>query len=256
MLSFFPVSTTKKTINKRFQLGFFRWSTFVPTSTMTKTFRRKLAEKRDIGSTWKLLTKMTVMNESGQLPLPPFLPWGPKNKIMGGSVERMDVFFFSQKEEWFLSFYHERCHFPLFYESGRKSKPAWILLGNTSKDVKIHLGSQSVPSTKGKTAICRSNFRREKNPPSGIGGLWGSAVTDGRSHPVLPDAVLGGWAPTTCKSLGPTPFTSHKFRIKRPFWRGPTTPGIVDLRSPWLLTTNYLGWSSKYTSAHMPIFCP
>ena len=60
-------------------------------------------KNRDIGSTWKLLTKMRVMNESRQLPSFLFLPvflGDSKNKIMGGSVERiecMDVFFFSKR---------------------------------------------------------------------------------------------------------------------------------------------------------------
>ena len=40
--------------------------------------------------------------------------------------------------------------------------------------------------------------------------------------------------PSGCKWLGSAPFISHGVR---PFGRGPTTPGLEDLRSPWLLTT-------------------
>ena len=34
--------------------------------------------------------------------------------------------------------------------------------------------------------------------------------------------------------------------MKRPFVRGPTTPGLGDLRSPWLLTT-YKSWDDPPT---------
>ncbi len=42
--------------------------------------------------------------------------------------------------------------------------------------------------------------------------------------------------------------------MKRPFGRGPITPGRGRKRSPWLLTTDhlrYLGWSSKHGENHL-----
>ena len=50
--------------------------------------------------------------------------------------------------------------------------------------------------------------------------------------------------PGGCKQLGSPSWIRHKVR---PFGRGPTTRSFGDLRSPCLLPTYQMGWSSKYT---------
>ena len=124
--------------------------TFVPTSTMTKTFRRKLAENVTLeapGNCWR--------RWEGWMKVASFLASSSSNLFLGGpktkswvEVWREWMFFFSKRGVTSFLF-PWGVPFSIFYESGRKSKPAWRLLETLKKDVKIHLGSQSVPSTKG-----------------------------------------------------------------------------------------------------------
>ena len=204
---------------------------------MTKTFRWNTRRKRDIGSTWKLLTKMRVMNESGQLPSFLFLPvfLGTQKQNHGwkcGENWMHGCFFFSKRGvtsfllPWGVPF---SIFLWVWEEEYTCLETAWKRL---KRMWKFTLGHKVFHPQRGKQQFAEA-ISGAKNISQRH--WWVVRECCDRSHPVLADAVLGGWAPRTCKSLGPTPFTSHKFRIKRPFWRGPTTPGIVDLRSEWLL---------------------
>ena len=80
-------------------------------------------------------------------------------------------FFFLKKRSDFFPFTMRGAIFHFSMSLGGRVNLLGYCLETLKKDVKIHLGSKSVPSTKGKTAICGSDFRSEKKPPSGIGGL-------------------------------------------------------------------------------------
>ena len=69
----------------------------------------------------------------------------------------------------------------------------------------------------------------------------------------LPQAsILGTWRIIQVRKwLGSPPFISHEVR---PFGRGPTTPGIGDLRSPWSLTTDE-SWHDPPSSGVGPLGC-
>ena len=83
------------------------------------------------------------------------------------------MFFFLKKRSDFFPFTMRGAIFHFSMSLGGRVYLLGDCLETLKKDVKIHLGSQSVPSTKGKTAICRSNFRSEKHLPAALVGCEG-----------------------------------------------------------------------------------